>query len=776
MKMFSKSMIFYILLFSVNIKAQDYDGKLPPAENNCNGIFLSYVFISRTKELPHVKNATAQAWAFKATATVLNAGIYELKNWKIFIGFQNRELLVSASNAVLLSGDDLPAPVGNGTYLAGYPQTDLKTSIDTAGDVKKIQAEIELTGTQFGIKPPGYPMPKTIKLFNDGYKCPAVKRKATKMHVCCLKDPKFKVKNFTTKFFPRQNGDLLISYDVMQAYTTNYQAQVTIQNSNPLGRLDQWNLTWEWMRGEFIYSMRGAYTRKKDYSNCVYGAAGQYYKDFDFSKVLNCEKKPTIADLPRERAQDKDVGMLPFCCRNGSIMPTVMDATNSKSVFQLQVYKLPPDLNLTALYPPERWKIVDDMLIAAKKKYDIQKLKGLLSAEFEMKDLGAARKILGMEIIRDRERRKLFLSQRSYIQKVLARFGMSSSKPIDTPSDTQCLVTGYSDSDYAGDVDTRRSMTGYVFTLGGSVVSWKATLQPTVTLSTTEAEYMALTEAAKEGICSPLNLTALYPPERWKIVAIASWQIVCNITKPKDKANRCCVSYSAYYNDSAIPCNTCACGCDNSAKCSQHAPGLLLPPEALLVPFANRREKSLYWAKLKHYRVPKQLPCGDNCGVTINWHIDSNYKSGWTARITLFNWGAVNFVDWFVGIQFKKTGSGFAQAFSFNGTLLRNINDTIFLKGLPGLNYLMAEVDGRKPGDPRVPGKQQSVLRFNKKHLKGIDILKGDGFPTKLLFNGEECALPTHLLAADGRKWHAKSWVIAMITLLTFLLMLKDLQ
>uniref|UniRef100_A0A3Q7GQW1 Reverse transcriptase Ty1/copia-type domain-containing protein n=1 Tax=Solanum lycopersicum TaxID=4081 RepID=A0A3Q7GQW1_SOLLC len=175
---------------------------------------------------------------------------------------------------------------------------------------------------------------------------------------------------------------------------------------------------------------------------------------------------------------------------------------------------------------------LDDMLIAVKKKYDIQKLKGLLSAEFEMKDLGAARNILGMEIIRHRERRKLFLSQRSYIQKVLARFGMSSSKPIDTPSaanmhltamfapqseeekeyigtsdvgliyggDTQCLVTGYSDSDYAGDVDTRRSMTGYVFTLGGSVVSWKATLQPTVTLSTTEAEYMALTEAAKEGI------------------------------------------------------------------------------------------------------------------------------------------------------------------------------------------------------------------------------------------------------------------------------------
>lgn len=67
-------------------------------------------------------------------------------------------------------------------------------------------------------------------------------------------------------------------------------------------------------------------------------------------------------------------------------------------------------------------------------------------------------------------------------------------------SDTQCLVTGFSDSDYAGDVDSRRHMTGYVFTLGGSVVSWKATLQSTVTLSTTEVKYMALTEAAKEGI------------------------------------------------------------------------------------------------------------------------------------------------------------------------------------------------------------------------------------------------------------------------------------
>ncbi|GAA0171429.1 reductase [Lithospermum erythrorhizon] len=65
---------------------------------------------------------------------------------------------------------------------------------------------------------------------------------------------------------------------------------------------------------------------------------------------------------------------------------------------------------------------------------------------------------------------------------------------------SQCLIFFCSDSDYAGDVDGRRSMTGCVFTLSGSVVSWRAALQSMVTLSTIETEYMTLTEAAKEGI------------------------------------------------------------------------------------------------------------------------------------------------------------------------------------------------------------------------------------------------------------------------------------
>lgn len=227
---------------------------------------------------------------------------------------------------------------------------------------------------------------------------------------------------------------------------------------------------------------------------------------------------------------------------------------------------------------------VDDMLIAAKNIKEIQKIKNQLNAEFDMKDLGSAKKILGMEIVRDRSARTLYLSQQSYIEKVLHRFNMHDAKEVSTPfaahfklssalsptteediaymakvpyssavgslmyamictrpdlsyavsmvsrymanpgkehwaavkwifrylrgTSSLCLrfgktdsgVLGYVDSDYAKDLDKRRSITGYVFTLGNCAVSWKAQLQSTVALSTTEAEYMAVTEAVKEAL------------------------------------------------------------------------------------------------------------------------------------------------------------------------------------------------------------------------------------------------------------------------------------
>lgn len=61
-------------------------------------------------------------------------------------------------------------------------------------------------------------------------------------------------------------------------------------------------------------------------------------------------------------------------------------------------------------------------------------------------------------------------------------------------------VTAYVDADWAGcDID-RKSYTGFVFKLGKSLISWESKKQKTVALSTTEAEYMALSDACKEAL------------------------------------------------------------------------------------------------------------------------------------------------------------------------------------------------------------------------------------------------------------------------------------
>ncbi|XP_075515307.1 secreted RxLR effector protein 161-like [Primulina tabacum] len=66
----------------------------------------------------------------------------------------------------------------------------------------------------------------------------------------------------------------------------------------------------------------------------------------------------------------------------------------------------------------------------------------------------------------------------------------NSSQPLE----------GYVDSDFAGNLDTRKFITRYIFTLYGTTISWKASLQSVVALSTTEAEFIAVTEVVKEAI------------------------------------------------------------------------------------------------------------------------------------------------------------------------------------------------------------------------------------------------------------------------------------
>lgn len=229
---------------------------------------------------------------------------------------------------------------------------------------------------------------------------------------------------------------------------------------------------------------------------------------------------------------------------------------------------------------------VDDMLIVGADMHEINKLKKQMSHEFEMKDLGPARQILGMSISRNKKDGSLILSQGKYIGKVLERFRMNyvKTKPRNTPLGSHLILTkdqspkdeegrremakvpyasavgslmyamvctrpdiahamgvvsrfmsdpgkehwkgvkwilrylkgtqnmglcfkgkdailrGYTDADLGGCKDTFKSTTGYIFTVGGTAVSWMSKLQKSVALSTTEAEYMAVAEASKELI------------------------------------------------------------------------------------------------------------------------------------------------------------------------------------------------------------------------------------------------------------------------------------
>jgi len=229
---------------------------------------------------------------------------------------------------------------------------------------------------------------------------------------------------------------------------------------------------------------------------------------------------------------------------------------------------------------------VDDMLIASKDKSFTSKLKSQLSEKFEMKDLGAAKKILGMEIQMDRKAGKLYLSQGRYLEKILDKFKMDNCKAVFTPLaahfrlSTECCpqteedidrmsnipyssavgslmyamvytrpdlshavsvvskymhnpgkghweavkwilhyvkgtvnkglvfdrnkagtydVTSFVDSDYAGDLDRRRSISWYIFTMCTGAISWKALLQSIAALSTTEAEYITAAEGVKKA-------------------------------------------------------------------------------------------------------------------------------------------------------------------------------------------------------------------------------------------------------------------------------------
>nr|GEX08944.1 hypothetical protein [Tanacetum cinerariifolium] len=185
-----------------------------------------------------------------------------------------------------------------------------------------------------------------------------------------------------------------------------------------------------------------------------------------------------------------------------------------------------------------------------------------------MKDLGRLKHFLGLEI--NYTEGAMILHQMKYTVDLLHKFHVASCKPVTVPmdrnvklyaaegkklddptryrkmpfharpkkevlkyikatvgkglrfgSEDEPKLTGYCDANYVSDVNTRRSTTGYVFLYGSSPVSWCSKRQPTLSLSTTEAEYQAAAMAAAQEcvwlveLLRNLNQRVVYPVQLW---------------------------------------------------------------------------------------------------------------------------------------------------------------------------------------------------------------------------------------------------------------------
>lgn len=86
------------------------------------------------------------------------------------------------------------------------------------------------------------------------------------------------------------------------------------------------------------------------------------------------------------------------------------------------------------------------------------------------------------------------------VKRILRYLNHTKELGITYGGSNEVSLIGYTDADYARDVDTRRSTTGYAFEICNGIVTWRSQRQKTVALSTTEAEFMAICDGAKEAI------------------------------------------------------------------------------------------------------------------------------------------------------------------------------------------------------------------------------------------------------------------------------------
>ncbi|KAE8679159.1 Zinc ion binding, putative isoform 1 [Hibiscus syriacus] len=139
---------------------------------------------------------------------------------------------------------------------------------------------------------------------------------------------------------------------------------------------------------------------------------------------------------------------------------------------------------------------VDDLIFTGRNPSMFNEFKDVMMKEFEMADMGLMAYYLGIESLYGISNNHPFKATKRILRylKGTIDFGLFYSASNDYK------LVGYSDSDWGGDIDNRRSTTGFVFFMGDIAFTWMSKKQPIVTLSTCEAEYVAATSCVCHAI------------------------------------------------------------------------------------------------------------------------------------------------------------------------------------------------------------------------------------------------------------------------------------
>ncbi|XP_047317876.1 COBRA-like protein 2 [Impatiens glandulifera] len=209
--------------------------------------------------------------------------------------------------------------------------------------------------------------------------------------------------------------------------------------------------------------------------------------------------------------------------------------------------------------------------------------------------------------------------------------------------------------------------------------------------------------------------------------SMMSWNVTCTYSQfLASRTPTCCVSLSAFYNDTIVPCQTCSCGCrDEDAHPGSCVKGN--PPHLASVISRSRKNSPV---------MPLVQCTRHMCPIRVHWHVKLNYKEYWRVKITITNFNYnMNYSQWNLVVQHPNFNN-LTQIFSFNYKPLNpygSINDTGMLWGLKFYNDFLSQAGP--------VGNVQSELLFQKeKSMFGFD--NGWAFPRRIYFNGDNCVMP----------------------------------